>query len=173
MYVFKQLIPEAEQITILTLTDTCWVVVLVVSCCCCCLFFISCSADLRSSSVTPWVERRVERTIFAWAFLWVSLSSSRLGGTNDLYECTRLHIRLHSVPSALCGTSDNHSTDFGRLFVQSWQILYLCNHSEMPNVVTNTVNLLVNQQKKQVNKFENKSTLLNCLKTVVFNLLAL
>lgn len=56
----------------------------VVCCCCCCLFFMSCSAVLMSSSVTPWVERRVERTILAWAFLCVSLSSSRLGGMNDL-----------------------------------------------------------------------------------------
>ena len=51
---------------------------------CCCFFFTSCSADLRSSRVTPWVDRRVSLTLLAWAFLWISCSSSRTGGTNDL-----------------------------------------------------------------------------------------
>lgn len=51
---------------------------------CCCFFCTSFSADLISSSVTPWVDRRVSRTRFAWAFLWVSLSSSLTGGTKDL-----------------------------------------------------------------------------------------
>lgn len=90
-------------------------IMLTVACCCsscCCLFFMSCSADLRSSSVTPWVERRVERTILAWAFLCVSLSSSRLGGMNDLDECTKLHVRSYSAPTALCSTTANHLTDW-------------------------------------------------------------
>ena len=47
-------------------------------------FLTSCSALLISSSVTPWVERRVSRTRLAWALRCVSLSSSRVGGTNDL-----------------------------------------------------------------------------------------
>ena len=51
---------------------------------CCCFFLTSCSADLRSSRVTPWVERRVSRTLLACAFLWISCSSSRTGGTKDL-----------------------------------------------------------------------------------------
>ena len=51
---------------------------------CCCFFFTSCSADLRSSRVTPWVDRRVSLTLLAWAFRWISCSSSRTGGTKDL-----------------------------------------------------------------------------------------
>ena len=51
---------------------------------CCCFFLTSCSADLRSSSVTPWVERRVSLTLLACAFLWISCSSSLTGGTKDL-----------------------------------------------------------------------------------------
>lgn len=47
-------------------------------------FFTSSSALLISSSVTPWVERRVSRTRLACAFRCVSLSSSRAGGTKDL-----------------------------------------------------------------------------------------
>lgn len=53
-------------------------------CCCCCFFFTSCSADLISSSVTPCVDLLVSLTRLACAFLWVSDSSSRTGGTNDL-----------------------------------------------------------------------------------------
>lgn len=47
-------------------------------------FLISSSALLISSKVTPWVDRRVCRTLLAWALRCVSLSSSRAGGTNDL-----------------------------------------------------------------------------------------
>lgn len=47
-------------------------------------FLTSCSADLISSRVTPWVLRLVSRTLFAWAFRCVSDSSSRTGGTIDL-----------------------------------------------------------------------------------------
>lgn len=43
-----------------------------------------CSADFNSSNVTPCVERLVSRTRLACAFRWVSDSSSRTGGTNDL-----------------------------------------------------------------------------------------
>ena len=53
---------------------------------CCCFFFTNCSADLRSSRVTPWVDRRVSRTLLACAFLCVSDSSSRTGGTKDLKQ---------------------------------------------------------------------------------------
>ena len=53
---------------------------------CCCFFFTSCSADLRSSRVTPWVDLLVSLTLLAWAFLWISCSSSRTGGTNDLQK---------------------------------------------------------------------------------------
>lgn len=58
----------------------------------CCFFFTNCSALLISSNVTPWVERRVSLTLFACAFLCVSLSSSRTGGTNDLQ--TEIYIIL-------------------------------------------------------------------------------
>lgn len=81
-----------------------------VACCCCscCLFFMSSSADLRSSSMTPWVERRVERTILAWAFLFVSLSSSRLGGMNDLPLTARMVggevLVVRTVPLAAAGS---------------------------------------------------------------------
>lgn len=78
---------------------------------------MSCSADLISSRVTPCVDLRVDRTILAWAFLWVSLSSSRLGGTNDLDECTRLHIRSHSAPTAQRDARANHHTDLGLLSI--------------------------------------------------------
>jgi hypothetical protein len=47
-------------------------------------FLTNCSALLISSNVTPCVERRVSRTRLAWAFRCVSLSSSLVGGTNDL-----------------------------------------------------------------------------------------
>jgi len=50
---------------------------------CCCFFFTSCSADFKSSKVTPWVERLVSLTRLACAFLWISCSSSRTGGTKD------------------------------------------------------------------------------------------
>ena len=61
----------------------------------CCFFLTSCSADLRSSRVTPWVDRRVSRTRLAWAFRWVSDSSSRTGGTNDLNTHRKTILRLH------------------------------------------------------------------------------
>lgn len=67
---------------------------LLLSCCvawcnCCWFFFLtSCSATLISSKVTPWVDLRVSLTRFAWAFLCVSDSSSRTGGTNDLHHIT-------------------------------------------------------------------------------------
>lgn len=67
---------------------------LLLSCCvawcnCCWFFFLtSCSATLISSKVTPWVDLRVSLTRFAWAFLCVSDSSSRTGGTNDLKHIT-------------------------------------------------------------------------------------
>ena len=66
---------------------------LITSCCswsvrwafsCCCFFLTSCSADLRSSRVTPWVDLLVSLTLLAWAFLWISCSSSLTGGTKDL-----------------------------------------------------------------------------------------
>lgn len=55
---------------------------------CCCFFLTSCSALLISSRVTPCVERLVSRTRFACALRCVSLSSSRTGGTNDLWDRT-------------------------------------------------------------------------------------
>lgn len=54
-------------------------------------FLTSCSADFISSRVTPCVERRVSRARFACAFLWVSLSSSLTGGTNDLQMLSSYH----------------------------------------------------------------------------------
>ena len=36
--------------------------------------------------LSPWVLRLVSLTLFAWAFLWISCSSSLTGGTNDLSE---------------------------------------------------------------------------------------
>ena len=62
----------------------CWSSVVLWAFSCCCFFFTSCSADFRSSRVTPWVDRRVSLTLLAWAFRWISCSSSRTGGTNDL-----------------------------------------------------------------------------------------
>lgn len=53
-------------------------------------FLTSCSALLISSSVTPWVERRVSRTRLACAFRCVSLSSSRVGGTKDLKKFLKI-----------------------------------------------------------------------------------
>lgn len=47
-------------------------------------FLTNSSALLISSNVTPCVERRVSRTRLACALRWVSLSSSRTGGTKDL-----------------------------------------------------------------------------------------
>lgn len=65
-------------------------------------FLTNCSALLISSSVTPWVERRVSRTRFAWAFRWVSLSSSLVGGTNDLLICPEVGVVV-GVPEGLVG----------------------------------------------------------------------
>ena len=74
---------------------------LVRACCsCCCFFLTSCSALLRSSRVTPWVERRVSRTRLACALRWVSLSSSRTGGTNDLQEESQVNKR-HALRYAM------------------------------------------------------------------------
>lgn len=69
------------------LSCTCsWLLSCCVAWCNCCWFFFltSCSATLISSNVTPWVDLLVSLTRFAWAFLCVSDSSSRTGGTNDL-----------------------------------------------------------------------------------------
>ena len=62
----------------------CWSSVVLWAFSCCCFFFTSCSADFRSSRVTPWVDRRVSLTLLACAFLWISCSSSLTGGTKDL-----------------------------------------------------------------------------------------
>ena len=66
------------------LATSCWSSEVLCWFSCCCFFLTNCSADFRSSKVTPWVDLRVSRTLLAWAFLWVSDSSSRTGGTNDL-----------------------------------------------------------------------------------------
>ena len=71
----------------------CWSSVVLWAFSCCCFFFTSCSADLRSSRVTPWVDRRVSLTLLAWAFRWISCSSSRTGGTNDLQEQKEIRFR--------------------------------------------------------------------------------
>lgn len=68
----------------------------------------SCSADLISSKVTPWVERRVSRTRFACAFLWVSLSSSRTGGTKDLETVRDYKTRSKIFSKCLVGRKKNH-----------------------------------------------------------------
>ncbi len=66
------------------LATSCWSSEVLAWFSCCCFFLTNCSADLRSSRVTPWVDLLVSRTLFAWAFRWVSDSSSLTGGTNDL-----------------------------------------------------------------------------------------
>ena len=71
----------------------CWSSVVLWAFSCCCFFFTSCSADFRSSRVTPWVDRRVSLTLLAWAFRWISCSSSRTGGTNDLQEQKEIRFR--------------------------------------------------------------------------------
>ena len=66
------------------LMTSCWSSVVLAAFSCCCFFLTNCSADLRSSKVTPWVDLLVSLTRLACAFLWISCSSSRTGGTNDL-----------------------------------------------------------------------------------------